>query len=570
MRRALSICWVGCLAACADSPTQTLVRFEADSELEERADAIRVRLFAEDGTLFYDESPPLDFELAKRRVPVEPAGGDASLRFRVIAELLEAGEPFATVRAETGFVEGEIREVWLRFEASCLPITCTERESCREAACGGDCVDPAPRGSVRPTPAYACAELDGGTPDASVDVPIDASVDAAECDCACSDDVCTVDGCVPAIPIAEVSLGRAHACAIDSMGRLWCWGDNTDGQVGVGLPVEGEPGPPVDVPSRIVDDELAGEPVTHVSLGDGATGARLRDGRVFTWGNDDFRKLGQGACCGDRGRFDVPNLLEPGWINVAYGADHACAIEEADQGFECWGRNTNGQCAVDTAITTQLSAPRGNSHDNDWIALSAGSAHTCGIRSMGGGSLYCWGNSGGGRLGVDGASGDVAVPMPVGSQTWVGVSAGARHTCGINDMAHLYCWGAHDVGQLGVGDGGNRMQPNRVPSDPDDPLRVGWTFVDTGYEHTCGIHDGALYCWGSNLGGALGVPSVSGTSTTPVLVAAGIQRVAAGDDFTCAIDELGALHCWGRDDLGRLGLARTGDRDEPARVCFSE
>lgn len=559
MRTALALV---VLLGCSDTPTQTLVRFEADPELEERADAIRVQLFREDGEPFYEQTPMLDFELARRKVPVEPLDGDASRRFRVVAELLEGGAPFATVRAETGFVRGEVREVWLRFDAACLPITCGTRESCRAGACGGDCIDPQPRGSDRPSPAYVCPNIDAG-----MDVPIDVG---PECDCACADDTCTFDGCVPSVPLTDLSLGRAHACAVDSMGRLWCWGSNASGEVGVGVPAEGEP-PPIDVPSRIVDDEFTDEPVTHVSLGDAATGARLRDGRVFTWGDDDFRKLGQGACCGDRGRFDIPNLLEPGWINVAYGADHACAIEESDQSFECWGRNHVGQCAQDPTVTMQLSAPRGNSFDDDWISLSAGSSHTCGIRSLGGGALFCWGDFENGRLGVVDLTEDRFAPIRVtsGAHTWVSVSAGHEHTCGINDRSELYCWGAHDVGQLGVGGAGNRQQPNYV--GPDSELANGWTQVDAGYEHTCGVHEGSVWCWGSNLGGALGTPEIATTTNVPVLVTdVGFERVSAGDDFTCAIDELGALYCWGRDDSGRLGLARSGDRDVPSRVCFSE
>ncbi len=32
----------------------------------------------------------------------------------------------------------------------------------------------------------------------------------------------------------SVSLGFAHSCGVQFDGSLWCWGDNGDGQVGVG------------------------------------------------------------------------------------------------------------------------------------------------------------------------------------------------------------------------------------------------------------------------------------------------------------------------------------------------
>ncbi len=565
------------LVGCADDPTQTLIRFEADAELESRADQIRVRLFRVDGVSFYDESPTLDFALSDRLVPVEP-NDNPDERFRVLAELLEDGAVLATVRAETGFIENDIREIWLRFDAACVSTTCGERESCRDGTCGGDCVDPAERGGDRPTRAYACSSVDAGTDVGPADVGADVSdagVDAFDAgprcdDCDC-DDVCTEEGCVPNIRVSALSLGRDHACAIDAMGRLWCWGDNTNGEIGIGLPETG-PAPPVDTPTRVVDDEF-GEPVTHVSLGHQATGVRLRDGRIFTWGDDEFRKLGQGACCGDRGRFDIPNLLSGGWVNVAYGADHACAIEDDDQSFDCWGRNTSAQCAQDPDISGngQFSMPRGNPYSMDWILLSGGDRHTCGIRALEGGRLFCWGDYERGRLGVLDLTADQIAPIRVssGSYRWTDVSAGANHTCGITDGQLLLCWGAHTEGQLGVSGGGDRQQPNRVEPEPS-PLAVGWTDISAGALHTCGVHEGTLYCWGSNLGMALGTAEVATTTNVPTLVLENVETVSAGDDFTCAIDNVGALYCWGRDDAGRLGLGRIGDQATPARVCFSE
>ena len=39
--------------------------------------------------------------------------------------------------------------------------------------------------------------------------------------------------------ITAIAAGDAFACALDGGGHVWCWGDNTDGQLGTGT---AEPG----------------------------------------------------------------------------------------------------------------------------------------------------------------------------------------------------------------------------------------------------------------------------------------------------------------------------------------
>ncbi|MEM9070654.1 MAG: hypothetical protein AAGE52_19260 [Myxococcota bacterium] len=559
-------------AGCADQPTQTLVRFEADPALEARAEVLRVRLFREDGEAFYDERAVLNGDLAARRVPVLPLNGDATRRFRVVAELLEEERSIALVRAETGFVAGELREIALRFDEACEGVVCGDRESCRAGSCGGACVDPAPRGT--PTPAFRCTEVDagvdGGSDAALPDAGVDAFDAAPDCMCECAGDLCTAEGCRPARPVVNVQLGRTHACAIDEDGGLWCWGDNDDGQIGIGLPA---PGAPSTVPEPVpVTEGFGGVEVTEITLGQRITGALLLDGRLFTWGDDEHRRLGQGPCCGDRGRFDIPNHFDDArdsrWLTASYGRDFGCAIVQGDERPSCWGRNHRGQAAVDPAEREQISEPRRINLGDAWFALSAGTRHVCGIQSLDGGALFCWGSHDDDVLGIPSQTTDTFRPARVnaGDHRWRSVAAGDSHTCGINDASELLCWGTGDLGQLGLGARNTAATPSVVGADTE--LAMGWTQVATSESHTCGIRENKLYCWGSNLANALGVEDAPVTQRTPLEVGDGFRQVAAGDDFACAVDALGGLFCWGRDDLDRLGVAGSGPQATPTRVCF--
>jgi len=101
--------------------------------------------------------------------------------------------------------------------------------------------------------------------------------------------------------------------------------------------------------------------------------------------------------------------------------------------------------------------------------------------------------------------------------------------------------------------------------------------VDAGKYHSCAVlPGGALRCWGYGADGALGygstasigddeVPSAAG----PVNLGAGrtVRAVAAGAVHTCALDDLGAVRCWGYAGDGRLGygnLDNIGDDESPA------
>ena len=64
--------------------------------------------------------------------------------------------------------------------------------------------------------------------------------------------------------------------------------------------------------------------------------------------------------------------------------------------------------------------------DYSFDSVSAGSHHTCGVRSNG--SVACWGWNESGQ----------ATP-PAGS--FVSVSAGGGHTCGVRSDGSVACWG---------------------------------------------------------------------------------------------------------------------------------
>lgn len=151
----------------------------------------------------------------------------------------------------------------------------------------------------------------------------------------------------------------------------------------------------------------------------------------------------------------------------------------------------------------------------------------------------------------------------------VRLDAGSYHACVVLDGA-LYCWGQNQRGRLGVGDTENRARPTRVGADND------WSDVTAGSEHTCALKvDGSVYCFGTNDNGQLGVPGVNDVrSPLRVELPRPALQLSAEAEFTCALLDDGALYCWGANFEGQLGQddAYPGeDSPSPLRVTeFSD
>ena len=97
------------------------------------------------------------------------------------------------------------------------------------------------------------------------------------------------------------------------------------------------------------------------------------------------------------------------------------------------------------------------------------------------------------------------------------VSVGGAHACAIDDRRALYCWGANDDGQLGIDSRMDAPRPRRVAA-----LSSGVAQVAAGGRHTCAINTGRTFCWGTAALGALGVKGTD-ASARPTLVSQSLR-----------------------------------------------
>jgi len=230
---------------------------------------------------------------------------------------------------------------------------------------------------------------------------------------------------------------------------------------------------------------------------------------VYCWGENIAGQSGDPSF--QKVTVPKPVVGKPyGWAYVTGGFNHTCAIrnEEGKKKLYCWGANGDGQLGNGVTGKGQAEPVEVSGAFDDWTAVSGGYYHTCGIRDEGGSrKLYCWGNGATGQRG-DGGSGKKLTPVPLAgnNDSWRALAAGSNHTCAIRDEGSeraLFCWGDNRYGQLGVGGEDRSNKPVKIKSAYSD-----WFQMSAGETHTCAVREKGgryqMFCWGRNQYGQLG------------------------------------------------------------------
>lgn len=299
----------------------------------------------------------------------------------------------------------------------------------------------------------------------------------------------------------SLSAGGNHTCAVDTNGSAWCWGQGSSGELGNGSPNSSY---------TPVQFNVGGAHVRAMAAGLSSTCALLTDGTVFCSGLNGNGQLGNNSTVDSNSPVQVKigsSTMLTQVTQIAAGDHHFCALTVSGAVY-CWG-------AADASGGTQTVLARYVTNSNDSTgfstrAITAGGSFSCAVMSDG--TARCWGVGTNGQLGDGLGTTSASMVTVSGVSNAVSIGAGVTHACAVMADGSMKCWGDDSSGQQGNGSTtGNINTPATVNPGSAVIAALG------GYQHACALTQDGIYCWGSDASGQIGDGSTTtGTQTSPV------------------------------------------------------
>lgn len=271
-----------------------------------------------------------------------------------------------------------------------------------------------------------------------------------------------VDG-LKDLVIKKIYAGANSVYAIDSDGKVWSWGYNLKGQLGIGSQEDSY------VPVQIIGLEIRN--IVKMAIGEKSAYAIDSDGQVYSWGNNDNGQLG----IGNRLSKTVPYKVQ--------GLEGKVITDIYTEG----GRLGDGYKVY--AIDSE-------------------------------GKLYGWGSNSYGDLVGDGIVPEIIESLK--DKTIVSFTMTSRHSMFAIDVdGNVYSWGSGGFGELAHGDWNNAMEPKLIEYFSSNGIKVKKIIAGKGTDTIFAIDsEGNVYAWGDNFDGQLGINGQNQEYNLPVPVEA--------------------------------------------------
>jgi len=268
--------------------------------------------------------------------------------------------------------------------------------------------------------------------------------------------------------ITAISAGAYHTVALDSDGKVYAWGHNSYGQLG------NNSNEPSSVPIEVdMSGLLAGKTITAISAGQYFTLALDSNGKVYSWGRNNWGQLGINSQIDSnfpRSVVDTGVLSGKIITTLSAGEEYSLVLDSDGKAYS-WGKNNYGQLG-DFSSLTRKTPVNVFMYDMamvplDFIEIAAGRTHSTALSSNN--RAYTWGQNNVGQLGTASISNYTKRAVAVDTsgvlldKDIIGIASGSGYSLVMDSDYNFYAWGHNYYGQLGNNDiGTNSFVPVSV------------------------------------------------------------------------------------------------------------
>ncbi|MCH2546957.1 MAG: hypothetical protein MK052_05055 [Alphaproteobacteria bacterium] len=192
------------------------------------------------------------------------------------------------------------------------------------------------------------------------------------------------------IVLGQLTLSSKRTCAIGSDNEVYCWGVNVSGELGDGTLTTRS------IPTKAINPGGVAFAKVYVDAAHSCAISTL--GKVYCWGENGLGQVGDGTTA----LRNSPTLsLTPAgevFSDMALTRYYICAYGP-NGAASCWGRNLEGQLGNDTLTNSTTPVDTKIPPGVNFIDISADDNHVCTVGDDI--NIYCWGNNTGGQVGDD-------------------------------------------------------------------------------------------------------------------------------------------------------------------------
>lgn len=249
---------------------------------------------------------------------------------------------------------------------------------------------------------------------------------------------------IPVKKFISIGAGLAHSCGLLTDSTAVCWGSNSAWQLGDNTQVTKHTPVAVDV------TDLPDGKFISLSVGANFACGIATDSTAYCWGQNSDGQLGDGRTTG-KGTATEVNTAEK-FIAISGGVHHTCALTPAGKAY-CWGFNGNGNLGTGDNTNSSSPREVDTSERFIAISVAgvpnAKDGFSCGLTADG--RAFCWGSNDYGQLGTgDSVSRNVPTQVADGGKRFISIGTGYRHACATAMDGKVYCWGHKENRRLGI------------------------------------------------------------------------------------------------------------------------